>query len=333
MDKNILSQYSNDVGIDILAVTDSNPLDRLYEYLKLRIESGFKTEFEENDINKRTDPKLTLKNCKSIIVVGISYNVDFENQNDIKITGSLSKSSWGEDYHKVLKDKLQQLADKIIETEQMEYKVFVDTGPLVDRELAYKAGIGYYGKNCSIINPYLGSFIFLGYILTDLEIEKDIGEIESQCGECRLCLDACPTGALYSPFKLDTKRCISYLTQTKDPISEELSTKMGINIYGCDTCQRVCPKNNQVVKNLHPEFIPTKTNGRIDIEELIFMSKNEFRHKYGSMSGSWRGKTVLIRNSLIALININKKEHEYLIKEIEKKKISLFQEYIKRWKY
>lgn len=330
MDKSTLLKYSKEVGIDIVSVTDSKPLDRIEDYLIYRKESGIITEFEESQIKKRIDPKEIMKNCKSVIVVGISYNVDYCRDSTIKVKGSLSKSSWGEDYHRVLMRKMEGLVERISQDEEMNYLIFSDTGPLVDRELAFKSGIGYYGKNCSIINDRLGSFIFLGYILTDMYIQRDTGNFISKCGECRLCIDACPTGAL-TEYKLDAKKCISYLTQTKDTISEELAGKMGIKIYGCDTCQMVCPKNKGVEKNLNSQFLPVKTGGVIDIEELILMSKSEFRLKYGSMSGSWRGKTILIRNSLIALINMNQKEHHYLIQEVKKKRIPLLEEYIIRW--
>lgn len=329
MDKIKLIEYSKEVGIDIIAVTDSEQLHRIEEYLFNRVENNLVTEFEESVISKRINPKEVMSECKSIIVVGVSYNQEYKSKKKVKIKGSLSKSSWGEDYHTVLHRKMEKLINRILEDESMNFMIFSDTGPLVDRELAYKSGIGYYGKNCSIINKDYGSFIFLGYILTDIFIESDRGNLPSECGECTLCIDACPTGAL-DEFRLNPKKCISYLTQTKDLIPEELARKMGIKVYGCDTCQIVCPKNIGKLKNLNPEFIPTETHGMIDIEELIFMTKNDFKEKYGSMSGSWRGKNVLIRNALIALANISYKGNGQLLDELKSKKSPLLDEYIKR---
>lgn len=309
---NPLNQYiiekSKELNIDICGFTDVLPLNNLKDYLIYREEKDIKTEFEENDLEKRIDPKITMPNCSSIIVVGISYNVDYNEKPDYSLKGQLSKSSWGIDYHEVLKGKIELLIEEIKRKVEFEYRYFVDTGPLIDRELAKKAGIGYYGKNCSIINDEYGSFIFLGYILTDLDLEFS-KEVPNKCGDCDLCLKACPTGALEGPYRFNPKKCISYLTQTKDNIPIELREKMGIKIYGCDTCQLVCPKNKNTKKSKHNEFIPEITKGSINIAELLSMSNREFKKKYGHMAGSWRGKNILKRNAIIALGNMKKKEY------------------------
>lgn len=316
--KSYIIEKSIELGIDIIGFTDGEPLDYIKDYLEIREKENKSTEFEEKNISKRIDPKLTFPSCKSIIVIGISYNVDYNEKPNYRLKGSLSKSSWGLDYHRVLKEKLENLISEIEKTKSFEYKAFVDTGPLVDRELARKAGIGYYGKNCSIINKDYGSFIFLGYILTDLDINTDTNPIESQCGDCDLCIKACPTKALESPYKLNPKKCISYLTQTKENIPIELREKMGIKIYGCDTCQMVCPKNKKIKYSNHKEFIPNITKGAIDIEEILSISNREFKEKHGSMAGSWRGKNILKRNAIIALGNMkDKKNLSYILKELE----------------
>lgn len=310
-------EKSKEINIDICGITNANSLENLREYLINRNENNRNTEFEEKYLEKRLDPKLTLPSCKSIIVCGISYNVDYSQRPDYPLMGKLSKSSWGMDYHIVLKVKIEKLIEEIKKIKEFEYKYFVDTGPLIDRELAKKAGIGYYGKNCSIINDDYGSFIFLGYILTDLDLDYS-EEIEEKCGDCDLCLRACPTGALEGAYKLNPKKCISYLTQTKDNIPIELREKMGIKIYGCDTCQSVCPKNKDIKKSHHKEFIPNVTKGYMDLKELLHMSNREFKNKYGHMAGSWRGKTILKRNAIIALGNIKQKENiELLIPQLK----------------
>lgn len=325
--KDYISEISKQLHIDIIGFTDADPLLSLEEYLQFRIDNNMATEFEEKDLEKRIDPKKTMPNCKSIIVIGISYNVDYKPRHDFEIKGSLSKSTWGLDYHEVLKEKMKSLVEKINEIKNFEYMYFVDTGPLIDRELANKAGIGYYGKNCNIINHRYGSFIFLGYILTDIDMDLDNNSVDSECGDCNLCLQACPTGALEEPYKLNPKRCISYLTQTKDKIDILLREKMGIKIYGCDTCQIVCPKNKEVKYSTHKEFIPSKTNGCMDIKELLKTSNRQFKEKYGHMSGSWRGKNVLKRNAIIALGNINNKNHQALIQDILRENNQMFNQY------
>lgn len=315
--KDFIIEKSKDVGIDICSFTDCESLLNLKDYLNYRIENNLNTSFEEEDLDKRLDPKLTLDSCKSIIVLAMSYNIELLEKPDYRLRGLLSKSSWGMDYHRILNKKIEELIGEIKSRIDFEYKYFVDTGPLVDRELAKKSGLGYYGKNASIINPEYGSFIFLGYILTDLDIEKD-EEIEEECGECDLCIRACPTGALESPYRVNPKKCISYLTQTKDDIPLELRGKMGIKLYGCDTCQNVCPKNKGIKKSTNKEFYPSLTKGYLDIEEMMTISNREFKKKYGHMAGSWRGRKIIKRNSIIALGNMKDRRNIGLLeKELE----------------
>ena len=323
---NPLNQYildkSKKLNIDICGFTDSSPLYNLREYLIYREENNIMTEFEEKDIMKRIDPKLTLPSCKSIIVIGVSYNVDSQEEakestvSNRHLTpfpkGYLSRASWGRDYHLVLREKMQALILEIQKVKDFNYRYFVDTGPLIDRELAKRAGIGYYGKNCSIINNEYGSFIFIGYILTDLDLDYS-EEMENNCGDCNLCIKACPTGALEGEYKFNPKKCISYLTQTKENIPLDLRKKMGAKIYGCDTCQLVCPKNKGIKKPNHKEFSPEITSGYINIEELLMISNKEFKSKYGSMAGAWRGKNILRRNGIITLGNMKRVEHLNLL--------------------
>ena len=325
-----LNQYilekSKELNIDICGFTDSLPLYNLEEYLLYREKNNVKTEFEEKDINKRIDPRLTMDNCKSIIVLGLSYNIDYDEKPDYLLRGKLSKSSWGIDYHLVLRKKIESLIEEIKKKIDFQYKYFVDTGPLIDRELGRKSGIGYYGKNCSIINKEYGSFIFLGYILTNLNLDIS-KEAESECGDCNLCINACPTGALEEPYKLNPKRCISYLTQTKDNIPIALREKMGMKIYGCDTCQLVCPKNKGIKKSNHEEFIPILTKGYMNLEELLTISNKEFKRKYGTMAGSWRGKSILKRNAIIALGNMKRTENIQLLVNLLKDESPEIREY------
>lgn len=301
--KEFIINAAKKLNIDKIGFTDGKPLYDIKDYLEYRIKNNLTSEFEEKDIEKRINPKLSMPNCKSIIVIALSYNVDFKPIVDEKFYGKLSKSSWGLDYHRVLKDKMEMLANEISKEIDFNYNSYVDIGPLVDRELAKKSGIGYYGKNCNIINDELGSFIFIGYILTDLEIEPD-KPIEDKCGDCKICIKSCPTNALYEPYRINPNRCISYLTQTKKPINEDLKKKMGRSIYGCDICQKVCPKNKKAKKSVHKEFSPTETY--IKLDEMFNISNREFKNKYGHMAFSWRGKGIIKRNAEIIYDNILK---------------------------
>lgn len=299
--KEFIINRAKKLNIDKIGFTNAEPLDNIREYLQYRIDNNLISEFEERDIEKRINPKISMPSCKSIISIALSYNVDFKEKIDEKFYGKLSKSSWGLDYHIVLKDKMMRLIEEVSNKIDFEYKAYVDTGPLVDREIAKKSGIGYYGKNCNIINPELGSFIFIGYILTDLEIEAD-SPVEEECGDCDKCIRACPTNALYQAYRIDPNRCISYLTQTKAPIDEDLKGKMGRSIYGCDICQMVCPKNRGVEKSHHKEFAPIKTY--LSLDEIFNMSNREFKRKYGHMAFSWRGKAIIKRNAEVIYNNI-----------------------------
>lgn len=327
--KEFIINKSKKLGIDMIGFTSGEPLLNIKDYLQYRIENNINSEFEETNIEKRINPKITFPACKSIILIGMSYNVDYISNDKNVLKGILSRSSWGRDYHHVLREKMEELIDEIKDEIDFNYQYFVDTGPLVDRELAKNAGIGFYGKNCSIINNEYGSFIFIGYIMTDIDMEIEGEVVEEDCGDCDLCIRACPTGALEKPYTLNPRKCISYLTQTKELIPEELLGKMGRKIYGCDTCQTVCPKNKGVKKSTHKDFIPDVTNGIIDINELLSMSNRQFKEKYGSMAGSWRGKNILKRNAIIALGNMKDKKSIDLLLEENKKENIMLKPYIK----
>lgn len=313
--KEYIAHKSKIVGIDIIGFTKPEKMDNLIGFLEKRKEKEYNTELEESNILSRTNPLALMPESRTIIAIGVSYNIEYKSvpHESGKWTGLLSKSSWGEDYHKVLKNKMEDLVKEIKKEIDFKYIICVDTSPLIDREISKSAGIGWYGKNCSIINDDYGSFIFLGYILTDLDLEEN-ERIEEKCGNCRLCIDACPTQAIEEGYIINAKRCISYMTQTKKKIPYDLREKIGMKIYGCDTCQLVCPKNDKVIKGSSKEFVPQLTKGIIPIEEIITISNKDFKEKYGSMSGAWRGKNILKRNAIIALGNIRDKSSIKLLK-------------------
>ena len=326
--KKHIIQKSKELNIDIIGFCDTKPFSCLKEILTKRRQKGYETEFEEKDIELRINPQKILPNAKSIIAIGMSYNVleSSVNKNEITLKGQLSKSSWGIDYHVVLREKLQKLAKEIKKVSNFEYKIFVDTGPLLDREIAKKAGIGWYGKNNSIINNKFGSFIFIGYMITDLEINPD-SIIKGECGSCEICIKSCPTKAISHGHTIDSRKCISYLTQTKQRIPYDLRDKMGVQIYGCDTCQSCCPRNKNVLKTENTPFIPHKTGGIIDINELFHMSNKEFKERHGHIAASWRGKNILKRNCIIALGNLKNQNSIGLLTKSINDKSDMIREY------
>lgn len=332
--KKYIIDKSKEVGIDIIGFTNSDKLTGIDEILETRRAKNYETEFEEVDIKKRITPKLILETAKSIIVIGVSYYKDAPKKDlseKNKVQGKLSKSSIGVDYHILLKNKMEELVKQIKKRGiQFDYSIGVDTTPLLDRELAKRAGIGWYGKNANIINEKYGSFIFLGYIITSLEIKEDLS-IEDKCDDCNICIKSCPVGAIKSNYELNATRCISYLTQTKLEIPYQLRDKMGINLYGCDICQLVCPKNKDVIKN-HKKNEDKQINSMsflefIDIEELFFMSNKEFKQKYGAVAFSWRGKNIIKRNGIIAMGNLRNTSNIELLKKGLKDESTMIRKY------
>lgn len=320
--ENHIIEISKEINIDLVGFTKFKEDENLKKHLYKLREGGNYPGFAQENIEDRFNIKKILQDSNSIISIGISYNVDYKDTNIHEFKGRISKSAWGIDYHKVLSNKMEDLVNRLKEKVDFEYKYFVDTGPLIDREIGKNGGIGYYGKNCSIINPEYGSFIFLGYIITNLDLESS-QEIKVDCGDCRICIDKCPTKALVENNNIEYSKCISYLTQTKDYIKEDLRENMGINIYGCDTCQDVCPKNKNIKKGNNDEFLPIDTGKSLDIREIIEMSNKEFKRKYKKHSFSWRGKAILKRNAIIALGNSKNKKAIELLLSIRDKEESL----------
>ncbi|MCT4562969.1 MAG: tRNA epoxyqueuosine(34) reductase QueG [Maledivibacter sp.] len=302
--------YAKSIGIDLIGFTKSQTFNDLKDILKTREENDYLSGFEEKNIDKRINPHLTLKNAKTIIVVAMSYYInesDIKSPSHSKLVGNITRSSWGKDYHIVLKEKMKRLTEYIEKKyNDFEYKYFTDTGPLVDRHLAYKAGIGWYGKNNCIISKDYGSWIFIGYILCNLQIEPD-DNLKARCGNCNKCIDACPTGALMENNIYNSKLCISYLTQTKDDIPYDLREKMGNSLYGCDICQLVCPHNSDCMEG-SPEFIPESHNYKPYLLELLRLSNRQFKERFGNSALGWRGNNTLKRNALISLGNSGDKE-------------------------
>lgn len=299
--KQKITEKANAKGIEIVGFTNVLDYSYLHEFLDEKAKKGHNSEFEEQDINKRLDVRNVFHECKSIIAIGISYAEGYKKP-VVNDKGILSVSSYGEDYHKKLRTLLKNLAEEIKKDINLEYEICVDTSPLIDREICKNAGLGSYGKNTLLINDRNGSFINLGYLLTDLEIGCD-NRIKNTdiCGDCNLCVKSCPNGAILKEGGINAKKCVSYLTQTKNYIPLEYRSGMKNQIYGCDVCQIVCPKNKL---NSQKEAGNDYSSLLVDLDELLQMSNREFEYKYGHLAGSWRGRNVWKRNALIAIGNL-----------------------------
>ncbi|OCT16039.1 tRNA epoxyqueuosine(34) reductase QueG [Paenibacillus pectinilyticus] len=294
------------LGIDKIGFTSAEPFHELRDILLRHREKGFESGFEEPDIDKRVYPELSFESPRSIISIAVAYPsklADPPRSEPGAYRGIISRSSWGSDYHDVLRDRLAKLEAFIAErVPEARLQSMVDTGVLVDRAVAERAGIGWSGKNCAVITPEWGSWVYLGEIITNIPFESDIS-IMDQCGDCTICIDACPTGALVGPGQLNSSRCISFITQTKGYVDDEYKRKIGNRLYGCDTCQIVCPKNKGMNWTHHPEFTPDPEKVKPLLIPLLTMSNKDFKEQYGRIAASWRGKKPIQRNAIIALGN------------------------------
>jgi len=250
----------------------------------------------------RADPSTLLAGVRSIICVGLIYNgpeplsTGFSDGERAWI----SRYAWGEDYHTILRRKLEQLAGNLLTYSQFEWRACVDTAPLLERSLARQAGLGWVGKNTCLINQKLGSWFFLGELLTTLELEPDAPPPD-RCGTCTRCIDACPTDAL-KPWELDARLCISYLTiELRDAIPEGLRSLMGNHTFGCDICQDVCPWNRRSPRTNEPgfearEFAPP-------LERMAALSESEFRALFRDTPVSRAKYRGFLRNVAVAMGN------------------------------
>ncbi|MEK5496416.1 tRNA epoxyqueuosine(34) reductase QueG [Bacillus sp. FSL M8-0077] len=302
--KEELIQYANEIGVDKIRFASADTFDSLKDRLILHESLGYLSGFEEPDIEKRTNPALLLPKAKSIVAIALAYPSkmkDAPRSTKDARRGIFCRASWGTDYHVVLKKKLDMLEEFLrSKHEDIRTKSMVDTGELSDRAVAERAGIGFSAKNCMIITPEFGSYVYLAEMITNVPFEPD-EKIEDQCGTCNKCVDSCPTGALVNPGQLNSQRCISFLTQTKGFLPDEFRSKIGNRLYGCDTCQTVCPINKGKDFHLHPEMEPDPEIAKPLLKPLLTISNREFKEKYGHVSGSWRGKKPIQRNAILAL--------------------------------
>ncbi len=296
--------YSKTIGIDKIGFTSADPFTELKNRLIRQQELGYQSGFEEPDIEKRVTPAMLLPEPRSIISIALAYpskmKVRVEGKKGER-RGFFSRASWGLDYHHILRDRLKKLEEFILEkVPDARLKSMVDTGELSDRAVAVRAGIGWSGKNCAVMTPEFGSYVYLGEMITSIPFAADI-PMEDQCGSCTACIEACPTGALVQGGQINAQHCIAFLTQTKAVIPEEFRDKIGNRVYGCDSCQTSCPVNKGKDFHFHEEMEADPEVAKPLLRPLLKMSNREFKNKFGPVAGSWRGKKPIQRNAIIAL--------------------------------
>lgn len=314
-----LVQYAQEIGIDKIGFTTAAPFPQLKQRLIQQQNLGYQSGFEESDVALRTEPMRLLANAESIIAIAVAYPSRMKE----KVVGKkgarrgiFCRASWGIDYHTALRERLAKLEQWLLaEVPHAEVKSMVDTGELSDRAVAERAGIGWSAKNCAIITPEFGSYVYLGEMLTNIPFVPD-EPMEDACGDCTLCIDVCPTGALIQGGQLNSQRCVAFLTQTKGFLADEFRTVIGNRIYGCDTCQTVCPKNKGKINWMHEEFTPDPELAKPLLEPLLTLTNREFKEKFGHISGSWRGKKPIQRNAILALAHFKEEQAVPLLNEL-----------------
>jgi epoxyqueuosine reductase len=255
-------------------------------------------------VERRGDPRALWAEARSVVVLGLNYGGDdpLAAEPDPE-TGVISVYARGKDYHDTVKKRLKALARWVAERWPGELKVFVDTAPVMEKPLAQQAGIGWQGKHTNLVSRGFGSWLFLGEIYLSLELEPDMRE-EDHCGACRRCLDACPTNAFPAPYKLDARRCISYLTiEHKGPIPQEFRPLIGNRIFGCDDCLAVCPWNKFAQAGHEPAFLPREKLRAPRLAALAQLDAAGFRALFAGTSVKRTGHDRFLRNVLIAIGN------------------------------
>jgi epoxyqueuosine reductase len=295
------------LGFDLIGITSAASLAH-GERLRAWVAQGFAGEmgYMSRDLEKRIDPSRVFAEVRSILVLGINYYTSPAMPAVSPGRGWISRYAWGQDYHTVLGDKLKALVTFIREIEgaDVQARWYVDTGPILERELAWRAGLGWPGKNTNLINRRIGSWLFLGAILLNRELVYDT-PATAHCGSCTRCLVACPTGALVAPGVLDARRCISYLTiELRGPIPRELRRLMGTHIFGCDICQAVCPWNRKAPVASIAAFLPQAGFAAPELMPLLRLTEDEFRARFHGSPITRAKRRGLLRNVAVALGNL-----------------------------
>lgn len=296
--KEKIKRKANELGFFYCGVSKADFLEEeardLEEWLSRGLNGGMS--YMNNHFDKRLDPRILVPGAKTIVSLLLNYfpEKDLSDQHGLKV----SKYAYGKDYHYVIKDKLKRLMDFIShDIGQVEGRVFVDSAPVMDKAWAKRSGLGWVGKNTNLINPKSGSFFFIAELIIDLELEAD-GPIKDYCGTCTKCIDACPTDALFEPYKIDASRCISYLTiELKDQIIPgEFKNKMENWVFGCDICQDVCPWNRFSKPNKEKSFEPNEYLLNWTGEDIVELTEEVFSAAFKHSAVKRTKYTGLMRN-------------------------------------
>ncbi len=307
-----IKEKALEIGFDLVGISPVGPFPESL-FFKEWLSKGFNGEmnYMERNSERREDVRRVFPEARSVISCGLNYNTEYPysiNKVD-KQRGWISRYAWGDDYHEVIKDRLSKLLGFIREVSPVEVKalIYVDTGPVLERVYGRYGGIGWIGKNTCLINQKIGSWIFIGEIITNLELNYD-SPVPDRCGTCRRCVDACPTGALVKPYVLDSRLCISYLTiELRGKIPVELREKVGNNVFGCDICQDVCPWNRRAKSSCETSFLPREGLFNPELSSLLELAEEDFKEVFRKSPVKRAKRGGFIRNVLVAMGNSGNK--------------------------
>lgn len=306
-----IKHAARELGFNVSGITSVARLERDDAAYQQWREAGFAAgmEYMKRRPELHADPRALVPYAASLITLTADYYAEappFEHEHRY---GRVARYAWGLDYHDVVKPRLRELVGKIehIAARPLHARCFVDAVPLLERAVAARAGIGFFGKNTNLLQPRSGSWFFLSEILVDLELPADDHEIKVSCGSCHRCIDACPTDAFAGPYRLDSRRCISYLTiENSGAIPREIRDGIGDWIFGCDVCQEVCPFNRFASETKWPEFNPQAGVGpRLDLVEVLSIATDEdFRARFSGTAITRPKRRGLLRNAAVVAANI-----------------------------
>lgn len=299
--------HAEALGFDVVRVVSAGDAPEAGRHLAEYLERGHHgtMDWMEKNAEKRASPAGLWPEARSVVVVGSNYGPDKDPREALTrpTIGTISAYAQGDDYHEVMKAKLKKLAHFVHETFGVEVKLFVDTAPVMEKPLAQAAGVGWQGKHTNLVSREFGSWLFLGSLFTTLELEPDAPE-EDHCGQCRRCLDACPTNAFTAPYRIDARRCIAYLSiEYKGHIAREFREAIGNRIYGCDDCLAVCPWNKFAQTTHEARFHAREELRAPRLSELATLDDASFRAMFRASPIKRIGRDRFVRNVLIAIGN------------------------------
>ncbi|WP_372366659.1 tRNA epoxyqueuosine(34) reductase QueG [Candidatus Uabimicrobium sp. HlEnr_7] len=296
-----IKEKALELGFCHVGIAKADFLEKEQQLLKKWLKNGFhgKMQYMENHFEKRVDPRELVPGAKSIVSVAMNYYTKEQHSAD-KAQGKISRYAWGDDYHDVMKERLKEfLAFICTLNEDISGRVFVDSAPIMDKVWAVRSGIGWLGKHNTVISRDHGSWMFLGEVVVNCELDYD-EPIGDHCGTCTRCIDACPTDAIVDPYIIDANKCIAYLTIELKPqfdIPKDLASKMDNWIFGCDICQDVCPWNNKFSQETEEErFMPRPHNINPNLEELSTITQEEFSKNHRKSPIKRTKRAGLLRN-------------------------------------